>query len=100
MKPHMSYTSKEKWVLIILFGLMFMILSLISPQGKISIGVGVDPLEYYIQIGLVTTLALCSNRSFTKRSNLNKYMRQAKSRGVAFVQIIEPRATGRYSDKE
>lgn len=52
------------------------------------------------QVGLVTTLALCSTRSFTTRSNLEKYMELAKSWGVTFVQLIEPRATGRYASKD
>jgi len=52
------------------------------------------------QAGLVTTLALCSTRSFTNRKNLDKYMELAKSWGITFVQIIEPRATGRYANKD
>jgi MoaA/NifB/PqqE/SkfB family radical SAM enzyme len=51
------------------------------------------------QVGLVTTLALCSTRSFTTRENLDKYMELAKSWGVTFVQLIEPRAKGRYAGK-
>jgi MoaA/NifB/PqqE/SkfB family radical SAM enzyme len=52
------------------------------------------------QAGLVTTLALCSTRSFTTRNNLDQYMELAKSWGVTFVQLIEPRATGRYTGKD
>lgn len=52
------------------------------------------------QVGLVTTLALCSTRSFTTRGNLDQYMELAKSWGVTFVQLIEPRATGRYASKD
>lgn len=52
------------------------------------------------QAGLVTTLALCSTRSFTTRSNLDQYMELAKSWGVTFVQLIEPRASGRYASKD
>ena len=51
------------------------------------------------QVGLVTTLALCSTRSFTTRKNLDQYMDLAKSWGVTFVQLIEPRAKGRYAGK-
>ena len=48
-------------------------------------------------VGLVTTLALCATQSFTTKQNLDAYMNLAKSWGVTFVQLIEPRATGRYA---
>ncbi|WP_258104526.1 radical SAM protein [Marinoscillum sp. MHG1-6] len=50
--------------------------------------------------GLVVTLALCSTREFTTSANLISYMDLAKDLGVAFVQLIEPRATGRYESMD
>jgi MoaA/NifB/PqqE/SkfB family radical SAM enzyme len=46
--------------------------------------------------GLVTTLSLCATKSFVTHDNLINYMELAKELGVSFVQILEPRATGRY----
>lgn len=51
-------------------------------------------------VGLVTTLALCATQSFTNKENLAAYMNLAKSWGVSFVQLIEPRATGRYVQQD
>ncbi len=50
--------------------------------------------------GLVTTLALCATKTFVTKVNLTAYMNLAKVLGVSFVQIIEPRATGRYAGKD
>jgi len=50
--------------------------------------------------GLVTALSLCATKSFTNYQNLMKYMELAKNLGVAFVQILEPRAVGRYYGKD
>jgi MoaA/NifB/PqqE/SkfB family radical SAM enzyme len=47
--------------------------------------------------GLVTTLSLCATRSFVSRKNLERYMELAKRLGVAFVQFIDVRASGRYA---
>jgi MoaA/NifB/PqqE/SkfB family radical SAM enzyme len=47
--------------------------------------------------GLVTTLSVCVTKSFINAENIAAYMDLAKDLGVAFVQILEPRATGRYA---
>lgn len=52
------------------------------------------------QAGLVTTLSLCSTRSFTTGDHLDTYMELAKDWGVTFVQLIEPRAKGKYAGKD
>jgi MoaA/NifB/PqqE/SkfB family radical SAM enzyme len=49
--------------------------------------------------GLVTTLSLCATQAFTTPENLAAYLDLAKTLGVSFVQIVEPRATGRYAGK-
>lgn len=50
--------------------------------------------------GLVTALSLCATRNFVNKENLTAYMTKAKSLGVSFVQLIEPRAIGRYKGKD
>ena len=52
------------------------------------------------QVGLVTTLSLCATKSFVTQENLINYMEFAKDLGVSFVQILEPRASGRYQGKD
>ena len=46
--------------------------------------------------GLVTALSLCATKEFVHDDNFSGYMNLAKDLGVSFVQIIEPRAAGRY----
>jgi MoaA/NifB/PqqE/SkfB family radical SAM enzyme len=49
--------------------------------------------------GLATALGLCLTREFVSDENLRRYMEMAKGLGVAFVQFLEPRSSGRYSGK-
>ncbi len=49
---------------------------------------------------MVTALSLCATKTFTSYQNLIEYMELAKSMGVAFVQILEPRAVGRLRGKD
>lgn len=49
---------------------------------------------------LVTSLSICVTRDFVTESNLMKYMELAKKMGVAFVQLLEPRATGHYKNQD
>ena len=46
--------------------------------------------------GLVTTISLCPTRSFTTKENLRAYLELANKLGATFIQIVEPRAAGRY----
>lgn len=50
--------------------------------------------------GLVTALSLCATRSYATEANLTAYLEMAKGLGVTFVQLLEPRAAGRYADKD
>ena len=47
--------------------------------------------------GLVTTLSLCVTKTFLSKPNLLAYMELAKKLGASFVQILEPRAFGKYA---
>ncbi len=49
---------------------------------------------------LVTALSLCATRAFVSKQNLMAYMELAKKLGVAFVQILEPKAVGHYANKD
>lgn len=50
--------------------------------------------------GLVTALSLCATKSFVQGNNLPRYMDLAKELGVSFVQLLEPRAEGKYNGQE
>jgi MoaA/NifB/PqqE/SkfB family radical SAM enzyme len=60
----------------------------------------IQAVENANEAGLVTTLSLCATKEFTTEENLDAYMNLAKTLGVSFVQILEPRASGRYMGKE
>lgn len=49
------------------------------------------------EVGLVTALSLCVNKDYLDKDFLQQYMTLAKKLGTSFVQILEPRATGRYA---
>ena len=53
-----------------------------------------------IESGLVTSLSLCVTKSFATSSNLMAYAELARSMGVSFIQILEPKAVGHYSGKD
>ena len=50
--------------------------------------------------GLATALSLCTTRSFITRENLMRYAELARSWGAGFIQLLEPRAVGRYAGKD
>jgi MoaA/NifB/PqqE/SkfB family radical SAM enzyme len=53
-----------------------------------------------IGCGLVTALSLCTTKTFVTLPNLMAYAELAKTMGVSFIQLLEPRAAGRYSGKD
>jgi MoaA/NifB/PqqE/SkfB family radical SAM enzyme len=48
------------------------------------------------EAGLLTALSLCATNSFLTEANFHSYVKLARSLGVAFVQILEPKASGAY----
>lgn len=46
--------------------------------------------------GLVTSVSVCATKCFIDGGHLMPYLEFAKSKGVHFVQILEPRAIGHY----
>ncbi|MEP1032522.1 radical SAM protein [Ekhidna sp.] len=60
----------------------------------------INALKSAKKVGLATTMALCATKEFTTHENLETYLELAKAIGVCFVQLIEPRASGRYKDQD
>ncbi len=52
------------------------------------------------EAGLVTAISVCATKAFLNGGHLVPYMDFAKSLGVQFVQVLEPRAVGHYAGKE
>ncbi|QDA61740.1 radical SAM protein [Hymenobacter jejuensis] len=52
------------------------------------------------EVGLVVNLAVCVTREFTTEDNLLKYAQLARQLGVAFIQLLEPRAVGHYAAQD
>ena len=50
--------------------------------------------------GLVTALSLCATREFTTEDNFRQYMKLARRLGISFVQLLEPKAMGRYAGRD
>jgi len=50
------------------------------------------------QAGLLMALSLCPTRSFVNEENLEGYATTARAFGASFIQILEPKAVGRYAD--
>jgi MoaA/NifB/PqqE/SkfB family radical SAM enzyme len=49
--------------------------------------------------GLTVCLTVCVTRAFATRENLLAYQKLARSLGVSFVQILEPKPVGHYRNK-
>lgn len=49
---------------------------------------------------LITALSLCVTREFISEKNLMAYMKLAKKLKVSFVQFLEPKAVGHYTNKD
>jgi MoaA/NifB/PqqE/SkfB family radical SAM enzyme len=52
-----------------------------------------------INAGIVTALSVCTTMEFLDGDHLYPYFEFAKNLGVQFVQILEPKAIGNYSNK-
>lgn len=52
------------------------------------------------EAGLLLSLSLCPTRRFVSEANLRAYRDLARDWGAAFIQVMEPRAVGRYEKKE
>ncbi|UCD37301.1 MAG: radical SAM protein [Fidelibacterota bacterium] len=52
------------------------------------------------EAGLLVCLSLCATTDFVTRDNLRAYARLARQWGVGFIQVLEPRAVGRFNGRE
>ena len=52
------------------------------------------------EAGLLLTLSLCPTRRFVTESNLHAYRELAHEWGASFIQLLEPRAVGRYAGQD
>ena len=50
--------------------------------------------------GIVVCLSICPVKEFVSEENLSRFHLLAKESGAGFVRIMEPRRTGRFSDKD
>lgn len=50
--------------------------------------------------GLVVAVTVCATRSFTTPENLLHYAEYVCSLGVSFIQVLEPKAAGRYQGRK
>ena len=50
--------------------------------------------------GLVSALSLCAHKDIATKEHIEAYMNFAKELQVSFVQILDPRETGRYKGKD
>jgi MoaA/NifB/PqqE/SkfB family radical SAM enzyme len=56
-----------------------------------------DAARFADNAGLLVCFSLCATREFIAMENLLNYAQVAKDAGVAFIQILEPKAVGRYA---
>lgn len=66
---------------------------------KNAFNIAQEAVDACREAGLVTTLTICVTKEFISRQNLETYLQMAKSLGVSFVQILEPKAVGHYEGK-
>ncbi|HEY2647791.1 MAG TPA: radical SAM protein [Puia sp.] len=52
-----------------------------------------------IRSGMVTAISICATKEFLDGGHLHPYMQFARSLGVHFVQVLEPKAVGHYAGK-
>ena len=117
-----SSVNTDFWLLTSGFGLDHLKASLLKHAGYTGVNIGLDhwdPLMHNnfrgdnnsfrwvqeaakntVESGLVLALSLCITREFVNRGNLEKYLELARDLNASFVQILEPRATGRYRGKD
>ncbi|MBT8253186.1 MAG: radical SAM protein [Flavobacteriaceae bacterium] len=59
-----------------------------------------EAIKNTISQGMIAALSLCVTPNFATEENLLNYMILARDLGVSFVQLLEPKAIGRYKNKD
>jgi MoaA/NifB/PqqE/SkfB family radical SAM enzyme len=62
-----------------------------------SYGMALEAAQNCVNAGIMVSLSLCATREFVTEENLIKYAELAKSLGVQFIRILEPREAGKFS---
>jgi MoaA/NifB/PqqE/SkfB family radical SAM enzyme len=57
----------------------------------------IQAAEHANDAGLVVCFSICATKQFISSDNLECYIELAKNNGVAFIQILEPKAVGHYA---
>lgn len=57
-------------------------------------------IKHSIEQDFVTVMSVCLTRETANKDFLHRYMELAKELGVAFVQLLEPKAVGHYVGKD
>ncbi len=52
------------------------------------------------EAGLTVCFSICATRGFVTHQNLERYAELAKNSGVAFIQLLEPKAVGHYAGQD
>ncbi|HMR90675.1 MAG TPA: radical SAM protein [Chitinophagaceae bacterium] len=65
-----------------------------------SFGHAVNGVAAARAAGLVVAISVCATRTFIEQGHLLPYIEFAKSIGVHFVQVLEPKNVGHYQDKD
>lgn len=56
--------------------------------------------EMAYDAGLLVCFSICTTREFISQENLLNYAELAKDSGASFINILEPKATGRYRNQD
>ena len=56
--------------------------------------------HYAHNAGLAVCFSICATKEFISKENLHSYIELAKKSGVAFIQVLEPKAVGHYSGQD
>ncbi|QEC67669.1 radical SAM protein [Panacibacter ginsenosidivorans] len=60
----------------------------------------VEGVQASLKAGMVTALSVCVTKAFINGGHLIPYFEFAKTLGVHFVQLLEPKNVGHYADKD
>lgn len=60
----------------------------------------VNAIAHAKAAGLVTAVSVCATKDFLEKNHITAYMEFAKTLGVQFVQVLEPRSVGHYEGKD
>jgi len=69
-------------------------------RGRDSFNDAVNAVHLALKSGFVVSLSVCATREFVEEGSMMPYLAFAKSLGVHFVQVLEPKEVGRYKGKD